>query len=191
MATDPFISRDDLRDYLGRDVTADEGALIAIDAACDVVRTVAEQDFNQTIGATVTLDGSGTDALLLPQLPVSNAGTVLVNGTAVTDYVLNGDGILYRRGSLSGQSTYYADCAVPRVWPAGRQNVRVTYDHGYPDAELPRSVRMVALALASRLIVQGVAVEESLGDARVRYAGPAMDLTNGEQMILRKYRQQR
>jgi hypothetical protein len=183
----PFISRQDLTDYLGRDVTADAGALIAVDAACDTVRTVAEQDFNQTVGGTAVFDGTGTDSLLLPQLPVSRAGTVLVNGTAVTDYVLNGNGILFRRGSLSGQSTYY-DCNFPRVWPTGRQNITVTYDHGYTDAEIPRDVRMVALNLAARLIVQGVATEESLGDARVKYAGPATDLTKGEQMILQKYR---
>ena len=64
----------------------------------------------------------------------------------------------------------------------------VTYDHGYADADLPRDVRMVALSLASRLIVQGVAVKERVGDNPMDYAGPATDLTAGEQAILRKYR---
>jgi hypothetical protein len=40
-------------------------------------------------------------------------------------------------------------------------------------------------------VVQGVAVEESLGDVRVKYAGPATDLTAGELRILQKYRQMR
>lgn len=188
---DPFISRQDLTDYLGRDVTADDGALIAVDAACDTVRTVAEQNFNQVVGGTAVLDGSGTDALLLPELPVSAAGTVLVNGTAVTDYTLNGNGVLFR-GTVGLSDPYWPDEMPTRlVWPTGRQNVEVTYDHGYADADLPRDVRMVALSLASRLLVQGVATEESLGDARVKYAGPAMDLTAGEKMILRKYRRPR
>jgi hypothetical protein len=53
---------------------------------------------------------------------VTAAGTVLVSGTAVTDYTLNGNGILFR-GSAGLD---------PRpVWPSGRQNVAVTYDHGY------------------------------------------------------------
>ena len=47
---------------------------------------------------------------------------------------------------------------------------------------------MVALSLASRLIVQGVAVKERVGDNQMDYAGPATDLTAGEQAILRKYR---
>jgi hypothetical protein len=178
---DPFISADDLSDYLGRDVTGDDGTVIALDAACDLVRTMAEQPFNEAT-TTFTLDGTGTDAILLPYLPVSAVGTVTVDGEAVTDYTLNGNGILFR-GS--------AGCDPRPTWPSGRQNVVVTADHGYASADLPRDVRIVALQVAARLIVQGVTVEEAQGAERVRYAGPALDLTKGEQMILRKYRQTR
>lgn len=176
---DPFISVQDLIDYLGRGGTADPGMLIATDSACDTVRTIAERDFNQVIGGTAVLDGSGTDCLLLPHLPVTAAGTVTVNGGTITDYVLNGNGMLFR-------GTAGID---PRpVWPLGRQNVRVTYDHGYADQDIPRDVRMVALSLASRLVVQGPAVEENIGTVSIKYAGPPMDLTNSEKAILRKYR---
>jgi len=176
---DPFVSVQDLADYLGRGGTADPGMLIATDAACDTVRTFAERDFNQVIGGSAILDGSGTDCLLLPQLPVTAAGTVTVNGGTVTDYVLNGNGMLYR-------GTAGID---PRpVWPAGRQNIRVTYDHGYADQDIPRDIRMVALSLAARLVVQGPAVEENIGNVSVKYAGPPMDLTSTEKLILRKYR---
>lgn len=179
---DPFISPQDIVDYLGRGGTADPGMIIACDAACDTVRTHTEQSFNLVTGGTVTLDGSGTDALLLPERPVSAAGTVTVNGTAVTDYVLSANGMLFR-GSVG--------CDPRPVWPSGRQNVVVTYDYGYADADLPRDVRMVALALASRLVLQGPAVEEQVGDVRVKYAGASTDLTSGEKAILRKYRQSR
>ena len=47
---------------------------------------------------------------------------------------------------------------------------------------------MVALNVAARIVVQGVATEESVGDVRVKYASPALDLTDGERAILRKYR---
>jgi hypothetical protein len=62
---DPFIAPQDLVDYLGRGTITDPGMLIATDAACDTVRTIAERTFNQST-STVTLDGTGTDALLLP-----------------------------------------------------------------------------------------------------------------------------
>jgi hypothetical protein len=176
---DPFISTQDVIDLLGRGGTADPGILIAVDAACDVVRDLTELTINKVYGDTVYLNGTGTETLLLPQRPVSAAGTVTVNGGTVTDYALanNGNGILYR-GTAGGG-----------VWPRGRQNVRVTYDHGFADDDIPRSVRVVALQLACRLVVQGAAVEEQIGQTRVKYAGAALDLTNSEKAILAKYRQ--
>jgi len=180
----PFISVQDVIDYLGRGGTADPGMIIAVDAACDTVRSLAEQTFNAAT-STVVLDGSGTESLLLPELPVSGAGTVVVNGGTVTDYTLSDNGILFRRGTAS------TDWGTPLVWPVGRQNVSVVYDHGYPDADLPRDVRMVALSLAARLVVQGPAAQESIGQVSIRYGVNATDLTNGELRILQKYRQTR
>lgn len=182
---EPFVSSQDLVDYLGRGTATDPGMIIAADAACDTVRAIAERTFNAGT-STVTLDGTGTDALLLPELPVTAAGTVTVAGSAVTDFVLNGNGILFRKASTSDVD--YVDSVRTLKWPEGRQNIAVTYEHGYANADLPRDVRMVALAIASRLVVQGVAIEESLGDVRVKYAGPATDVTAGERMILQKYR---
>lgn len=174
----PFISRQDLTDVLGRDVTADDGALAAIDAACDACRLFAEQDFNFST-STITLDGTGTDALLLPQLPVSGAGTVTIDAEAVTDFVLKDDGVLIRKAT---------DTTTAIVWPWGRQNIVVTYDHGYTDDELPREVRMVALQYASRILIQGPALSESSGQQSVTYAGAADDLTRTERAILRKHK---
>ena len=105
--------------------------------------------------STILLDGTGTDALLLPEIPVSAAGTVLVAGGTVTDYVLNGNGILFRK--QTGTDVDYTEALLPIRWPTGRQNIQVTYSHGYESADLPRSVRMVALAVAARLVVQGPA----------------------------------
>lgn len=181
----PFISTQDLSDYLGVVATADAGATICIDAACDICRDVAEITFNESMG-TATLDGTGTDVLLLPEHPVTNVGTVnlMTTGTteSVTEFEWTRDGRLLR-GSAGSD---------PRpAWPRGRQNVQVVYDYGYGTADLPRSVRMVALGLASRLIVQGVAKRETVGDVQVEYAGAASDLTANELRILQRYRQRR
>lgn len=180
---DPFVTPQDLVDYLGRGTATDPGLLIATDSACDMCRTVGERDFNRGT-STITLDGSGTDALLFPNryLPISEAGTVTVNGGTVTDYVLNGNGVLFR-GTAGGY---------PRpTWPEGRQNVVVTAVHGYEDTDLPRDVRMVALQAAARIAVQGVASEETVGAVRMKYATPATDFTTNELRILRKYRRLR
>jgi len=186
---DPFISPQDLIDHMGRGGTADAGLVIATDAACDIVRDIAEQTFNQMFADTITLDGTGTDALLLPERPVSAAGTVTVNGGTVTDYVLADNGILFRRGTVTSSSW---DCWYPTwTWPRGRQNITVTYDHGYADADIPRSVRLVALAIAERIAIQGAALKENIGDVSVEYAAASTDLTPGEKMILRKHKMTR
>lgn len=185
---EPFITVTDLTDYLGRGDVDDPAMIIATDAACDMCRTIAEQSFNAGT-ATITLDGSGTDALLLPEGPVTAAGTVTVAGSAITDYVLSSNGILYRK--VTGSDVDYTDSFRTLTWPVGRQNVTVTYDYGYADEDLPRDVRMVALAIAARLAVQGPALQESIGEVSVRYGVNSTDLTAGEMAILRKYRKTR
>jgi hypothetical protein len=174
---DPFITVEDLSDYTGRALAADDGAVIAIDAACDICRDVAGVDFNAGTAA-FTADGTGTDALVLPTQPVSSVPYVAVAGAAITDYMLADNGTLLR--GTNG--------AYPRpTWPAGRQNVQGTVVTGYGTADMPRSVKMVALAIASRLVIQGPALEENLGSSRVKYAAASTDLTAGELRILRKY----
>lgn len=174
--TASFINRSDLADYLHRpEIVDDDAALMAVDAACATCRDFAGQLFNLVTDEEIVLDGTGTDALLLPQLPVLDVTAVTVGETALEadDYKLNGHGVLLRPGA---------------TWPRLRQNVTVTYSHGYTTNAMPREIRMVALTLAARLFTQGPAVFEVLGAYQVRYAGPPMDLTNGERAILRKYR---
>jgi hypothetical protein len=168
-----FISVTELGDHLGRDLTADPGATLAVNFACDAVRTVAGQDF--TAGSsTVTLDGSGTDALLLPERPVSRVRSVTVAGTAVTDFSLRSDGTIVR--------------PYPAVWTAGRQNVVIRYEHGVSRTKVPPAVRMVALALAARFVVQGPAAAETVGEETVRYSGEATALLPTERLILDLHR---
>jgi hypothetical protein len=186
-AADPFIDRTDLSDYLGRDVTADDGALPCINFACDICRNWAGQTFNRGT-YTETYDGTGTDALMLTEMPVNSVSSVYVSDgetppswiTAGTlDYALNGNGVLLamnRGGTAEWGST----------WPARRQSVMVTYDAGYDT--VPSDVRGIALAAASRMLVQGPALFESLGDVNVRYAIESTALTPTEQLFLYRHR---
>jgi hypothetical protein len=178
-----FISPADLVGYIGRGSTTDPGVVLAVNAACDVCRTHAELTFTAVIGGSVTLDGTGTDALLLPEHPVADAGTVLVDGEEIVDYVLTDNGILIRKSVEAPFSTL--------TWPMGRQNITVIYDYGYLEADMPQDVRMVALAIASRLVLQGPAIQEAVGENSMRFAVASTDLTAGEAAILRKYKRAR
>lgn len=191
--SEPFISRQDLSDYLGRDVTSDDGALFAVDSACETVRTLTEQDFN-TVTETIHLDGSGTDTVLLPQVPVSGAGTVVVNGGTLEtdDYTFTEQGQLVRTCGTATWSTWnqtgYGWSGPIAYWPQGRQNIEVTYDHGYTGGTVPSDVRMVALMIAYRLVTQGGASSEQIGNTIRSYAISSTDLTANELRVLRKYR---
>jgi hypothetical protein len=169
-----FITATELSSFLGRDVTTDDGVDLAIDGACATCETVADQTFGET-NETVTLDGSGTDAMVLPGVPVSRVSSVTVAGTATTEFVAD-----TRRGMLVKQSG---------LWPRGRMNVVVRYTHGYRSTDVPDDVRMVALNLAGRLLVQGPknAMAETNGDVQIRYAVAATDLTANELRILRRH----
>ena len=165
---DPLISTADLVNYIGRGGTTDPGIVIAVDAASDICRDVAGVTFNWAGTSTILLDGTGTDALLLPELPVSAAGTVVVAGGTVTDYVLNDNGILFRK--QTGTDVDYTETQWSRsdgLLGVVRTSL-VTYSHGYESADLPRSVRMVALAVASRLVIQGPAIVETVGEKSPR-----------------------
>lgn len=167
-----LITVQELSDYLGRNMAGDAGATLAVDMASEAVRTEAGQAFNE-ITDTLLLDGSGTDVLVLPKVPVASITSVTVGGTAATDYV-ESNGMLVKTSTAG-------------VWTKGRRNVEVKYKHGYSSTKIPDDVRMVALALAARLVVQGPAMAETNGDVNVRYAVAATDLTNNELRILRKH----
>lgn len=153
----PFIGVSDLSAFLGQDVSADALAVIAIDSACEIIRSYVEQTLNYVANDVVFVDGSGGRGLLLPQIPVVSVGAVQVEGEdapvdPATMYVTAG-GVLYRA----------------EVWPVGWGNVSVTYSHGYAvfetDVEndptdnvplpvrMPSDIRRVALSLSQRIFV--------------------------------------
>lgn len=185
---DPFITTQDLSDRIGIDVTADPGAIFAVEAACDVCRDIAEQQFNAGT-LTERYDGTGSDALILAQRPVTKAGTVLVNGVAEPDFEFTAGGLLFRgtagAGWFGGGIGWFGGGGRP-VWPRGRLNVTVTYEFGY--ATVPKSVKSVALQIAARAVQQGPAKSETVGDVTAAFAVNASDLDVNELRILRKYR---
>lgn len=191
-----FITAQDVVDRLGRGGTADAGLVSAVASACQMVQTLSGQDLDLAT-ETVTLDGTGTDALVLPQLPVNNVGTVSIRGTVVDPqfYDLKDNGVLvrvYGTATTSNQPLFsddwqYVNSYSEVRWPLGRQNISVTYSHGY--GTVPADLQEVALSLASRLVIQGVALQESTGPNSIRYAVSSTDLTSGEKAIIRKYRQ--
>ncbi len=128
----------DLAGYLGHAVyTADSAeearAVLLLDLASGLVRSEAGQQISLVEDDEVTLDGSGTALLLLPELPVVEVTEVTVDDVETDDWTLGVHGVLTRPSGA--------------VWPLGSGNVVVAYDHGQA---VPDEVRAVVLAVAGR-----------------------------------------
>lgn len=157
-----FVSPFDLQIYLRRDITSAsfDQATLAVESGCDIVRGYCRQLLDLIEDDVVELDGTGSDALLLPELPVRSVAEVIVRDrwgknpeTLVvdTDYRVATGGVLWRIGD---------------VWLRGHTNVEVTYTHGYGTLDLgsgsgsitetldmPASLKYVALSVAARVFV--------------------------------------
>ncbi|GAB3856599.1 hypothetical protein GCM10029963_53240 [Micromonospora andamanensis] len=130
---------------------------------------------------TVTVDGSGAEKLILPRWPVTAVAEVVeidVDGTERPlthreDYTWSQSGVLTR---------------LRRCWPCHDQAVRSTLTAGYDAEDLARRVRRICLrlAIAGRRNPAG-ADSEDIGDSRVRWNTPGMELTTGEKRVLARY----
>lgn len=197
----PFISREDLGFYLRQDLSTSDMATIALDAACQTVRDYLQQEVNFEDADGVTLNGTGTNVFLLPELPI-------VELIQVSTFDLDGEETVldasdYRLGSC-GDVWRVGD-----VWPRGISNIGVVYSHGYdidPTAsgqgsgeesapDMPSSIRLVALQVASRVFVAGTVsvgglASENIGQYSYTLGSTTAgsELTPGEMSVLNRYR---
>ncbi len=177
-----------------------EPALRAIREASAAIESYCGQQLYAVMGDKLTLDGIGGRRLFLPELPVTAVTEVVVDGATLTegdDYKLGQWGILWRIGAR---------------WPAGIQNIEVTYDHGYET--IPDIIAAVCTRSAARSYQAGLRAAEmagvpgvqgtTLGDYSVQYgsegsagtpnalgASAAPLLLPSEKMILNRYRMER
>lgn len=193
----PFISLTDLGTYLKRDLTDDDLAVIVLDAACETVRGYIGQDVNLNLEGFATLNGSGTESLLLPQMPVIGVASVTEDGVELAE----GDEWLLDR---DGRSGILRRLPLHVVWPLGYGNVEVEYAHGWAAEEadvdeesgvyrVPSDLRRVALAVAQRFYAnagtRGPVKQETMGSYSYTLAGDAeADLEKTERRVLDRYR---
>ena len=191
----PFVGTEDLGNYLRLELDdTDDLGVIAVNAACDTVRSYLGQQVDLVSGDAVNLDGSGTDALLLPELPVveiTSVTTYDADGndeeplTVDEDYRIGTGGILWR---------------IPRynVWPLGHANIAVVYSHGYDTSissgsgdcygGVPSDIRLIAVQLAARIYDIGMVQQEAAGSWSATYVGGAGQLNDYEMRALDRWR---
>lgn len=200
----PFISTTDLATFLNTTVASDDArAIMALDVACETIRTYVGQTLN--LVRNDVIEYRGYQRLLLPQLPVVQINQVLLRDETVelVDYFVGFGGVLYLKAWRDERWTSWWD-----------DHVVVDYDHGYAIDEadvsqdesgvadvyrMPSDLRMVALRLAAghyRLSLNAQTFNpamrsESLGSYSYTRSDGAMatgELSRGEQLMLDKYR---
>jgi len=149
-------SLEDLRTYTT--FTDDGQAYQALEHASGAIQAYLEQTVTEVADDIVTLDGTGSWALVLPERPVTAIDSIAVDGTLIddADYTFDGpSGIVTR---LNG------------AWGTKVASVVATYTHGY--ATVPHDIRAATLELAARALTgegDQQARASQWGDLRVEY----------------------
>lgn len=125
-----------------------------------------EYRLGRVVNDVVQLDGTGTQLLQLPALPV--IGDIVVQINNETDPVAADDYELNRR---TGQLKLVAD-----RWPCGVGNVQVTFSHGYATVEdVPGDIQDAVLEHAVTLALTFAHIQQnSAGSAQESYIQAAL-----------------
>lgn len=158
-------------------------AEVILDDASDLVRGELQQRIDRVADDVVELYGTGSPALLLPELPVEEVTAVTVDGVAADLTGLRVElGRGGRRAILRRRGSY---------WPRG-EPVVVTYTHGYELEELPRSIGLVVKRSAARAYFNPLGIRQaSAGRASHTFAGDggtvAVELSDLDRKTLGPY----
>jgi hypothetical protein len=155
-------------------------AELALEAASEAVRGYCRRQFDYA-ERTTRLDGSGTDALPLPESPIVDLGEIAVfestNGITESSTVV--DNLIYQ-DTEAGLLLVNDHC-----WPIGRRNVEVTYSAGYllpgdnatydpAPTPVPEDLRAAVVMVAGRMFSE--AVETSAAVSTSTSSGGTGDL---------------
>jgi hypothetical protein len=172
-----FASVDDLADRLQTDFDTDDRirATGLLESATGIVQRAARQTFTLAVDDTVTLMPTGTNLLMLPELPV-----LAINAVTISGDVLDAGGYMFTRSGL-----------LYRVPTTGRWTslVTVDYDHGYET--IPEDIVGIVTEIAARAWQNPRNVlSEQIGTYSARYAldRSSLGLSDGEMLLLRQYR---
>lgn len=151
-----FVDVNDYLNYFGLDDTDVARAALDLDVACDKIRDYLHQQIDAVAADAITLFGTDTRALILPELPVTAVTSVTLDGEALTDWTVDAYGLLWRDD--------------PAYWARGYQ-YDIVYDHGYATEDIPSILKVVAFQLTYAGSVSSSGIrQESIADYSVTYA---------------------
>jgi hypothetical protein len=125
-------------------------------------------------GNRVTVDGTGRNAIMLPDLEIRSVYAVTVGSTAWTSEqiatITIDDGVLWLN----------ATSPIPQ-WTEGRQNVTIHYTHGesIPPGSITRAALMLAREYLLKTDIPGRATAQTIGDQMFRLTIAGRDGVTG------------
>lgn len=170
-----FATVEELGDYLGGMPSDREAAAeLALASATSVIQDYVGQTLTYVEDDEITLDGSNTDVLVLPELPVTEVASVEIDGEELgeDDYEVD-----FENGLL------VLDAG---TWGVAKQSIAVIYTHGYE--EIPSGIRAICLQAAGRMFAQAGIAQEQIGATSIRYGAVGVSLTPEEKQTLDRYR---
>lgn len=155
-------------DVWGGRAALEERVRELLSSAQSTIETASGRDFTWHPGDAITIDGNGTDRVMLTMVGVATpmqVKQVTVNGRVLT-------GTEWRAYPQVGMVRLTGNGQ--RLFTAGVQNVTVTVDWGYTEAPAAIALaqaKLVAAELLAELGGEGGTVRETrIGDYTVRYA---------------------
>lgn len=160
---DPLATAADLSTATGLPVD-DPELLLALKRASGRFRLAAGHSVSYVAAEEIYLSGDGTAELLLPGAPVDTIKVEIVSGLLPVELII-GSGYQVKR--QSGRLHKAGG------WPAGLDNIRVTYSHGYKT--LPEGVEDAVLEHATTLALSYAHVQqESTGNNSLSFGAAAV-----------------
>lgn len=146
------------------------------EAATQAIRDYCGWHVAPVIDATLTLDGTGTDTVLLPSRRVVDVTTVTVDGTSLPAdaYEWSADGLLRRRDGC---------------WPDRYRVITVELKHGFASSEVLSGV-VESIVARARMDPTGALANQRAGTQSVGFASGASGggLMQSEKDRLEPYR---
>jgi hypothetical protein len=186
----PFVSSDDLAAFTGLTINAaDLKTKIALDSACDAVRSYLGQDINLVEDDVEWHSGHGYmhDRIRLRQRPIVAVTEVRI------DVVAGSTGAVLAAANYNVRDSFIVRTDAS-YWLSGNDNIKVTYDHGWTvpptsqSAAVPADVRLVALS-AARRVYSGVGASDAAGFGGERigdyeYTNPKGTATSTAELLM-------
>lgn len=184
--SDALATTEDLQARLGIEFTAAEHvrARELLELSSALIRREAGQHISLVEDDVLTIRGTDTQRLRLPERPVGDVTSVTLDGTVIDalGYYVSGDELVrFGWGSTAFGSPLFG-------YPS--QELVITYTHGYAAGDIPGEVVAICLEAVVRVWVNpGAVVSESIGSVQTTYsvsAVPGLMLTEDERQALNR-----